>query len=305
MNCTYIYCAMTSTADIMEVAMTVLGIRYTITLVFTCMQCEEDEFAYKGKLKVAIKYVPDASNKKIDPKLKRGSLFVSVIGAAELPIMNLNGHTDASVRIYLLPKQSTFSKRKTKVVKDTLNPTWNEQFEYRLVSLEDLRTKRVLELTVWDYDRRGCNDFIGCLRLGPNPDSSDKHRKEWMDSTAREVEQWEAMLACPGEWIEYEHDLRPSIESISVSSHAMTVSKEGLQPPSEAAPSDLQPPVLSAEDTTPSTYQQDPIDTTSSSPAMANMSQQQEASYTTSPLPEPLALNVDEEDGNSSLEVQY
>ena len=36
-----------------------------------------------------------------------------------------------------------------------------------------------------------------------------------MDSTESEVKHWEETLEHPGEWVEYEHDLRPSIESLN------------------------------------------------------------------------------------------
>ena len=87
------------------------------------------------------------------------------------------GLTDATVKLYLLPDRSSSTKKKTTVVKNSLNPVWNEEFEYKLVNLKELKTTRVLEVTVWDYDRRGSNDFIGGLRLGP-AHVSGKH-KDW------------------------------------------------------------------------------------------------------------------------------
>lgn len=182
------------------------------------MQLESNEAQYRGKLRVAIRFVPNTSQDKVDLKLKRGSLLVLVKWATDLPQMDPKGLTDSFVKTYLLPKRGSFQKKKTMIVKNTLSPTWNELLEYKSVSLDDLSTGRVLELTVWDHDRRGCNDFIGCLRLGPAAASGDdggsRTRKEWMDSTEKETEQWEAMLATPGgEWVEYEHDLRHSIVS--------------------------------------------------------------------------------------------
>ncbi len=125
-----------------------------------------------------------------------------------------NGRTDASVKLYLLPRRQ-MTKKKTKIIKSCLNPEWNEEFEFRSVTLEDLKTRRVLECSVWDYDIRGCNDFIGCIRLGPNPESCE--REEWMDSFGEEVSQWEAMLANPEEWVEREHILRPTIAMLGES----------------------------------------------------------------------------------------
>lgn len=189
------------------------------------MQTEEEPIKDKGKLKVAIKFCPYSSRSNLSPKVRKGSLFVSVKAATGLPIMDPNGLTDASVKLYLLPSRNTFAKKTTKTIPNDLNPTWNEEFEYKRVSLEELATSRALELTVWDYDRRGCKDFIGCLRLGPSPEGRGKHRN-WMDSIGDEVVQWEEMLSGLGEWVEYEHRLRPSIQDLSVSIDEVRVDPE-------------------------------------------------------------------------------
>ena len=63
---------------------------------------------------------------------------------------------------------------------------------------------------MWDYDRRGSNDFIGGLRLGPAAVLSGKHR-EFLQSQSEEVAHWEEVLAQPGEWVEHWHNLRGSV----------------------------------------------------------------------------------------------
>ena len=164
-------------------------------------------------------FVPDDVSTKASParrrsssKLTKGTLHIQIKKAEELPVMDANSLTDATVKFYLLPNQNSSGKRKTKVVKNSLNPTWDEHFTYN-TSLEELMAKRVLEVTVWDYDRRGSNDFIGGLRLGPAPGHTPKH-KEWMDSIGDEVSHWEAALAHPGEWVEQWHTLRPSMDPL-------------------------------------------------------------------------------------------
>lgn len=138
-----------------------------------------------------------------------GSLHVSIKEAEDLPKMDPLGLTDAAVKLYLLPNRSSYSKKKTHIVKDSLSPVWNKEFEYKYLNLKELKTQRVLEVTVWDFDRRGSNDFIGGLRLGP----SSKHM-EWMDSVGEEMEHWEEVLARPGEWVERCHNLRSSMSSL-------------------------------------------------------------------------------------------
>lgn len=174
-------------------------------------QQDDEDSIYKGKLKLAMKFQPygRASRRGRKDSKVSGSLHVSIKEAGELPKMDPFGLTDATVKIYLLPNRSSSSKKKTRIVKDNLNPVWNEDFEYKFLNLKELKTERVLEVTVWDFDRRGSNDFIGGLRLGP----PSKH-KEWMDSVGEEVEHWEEVLARPGEWVERWHDLRSSMSSL-------------------------------------------------------------------------------------------
>lgn len=191
------------------------------------MQSELDPVQDKGKLKVAIKFSAYASKKGMSPRARKGSLFVAVKEATGLPIMDPNGLSDASVKLYLLPSRSALSKKTTRTINNDLNPSWQQEFEFKRVSLEDLASNRVLEFTVWDYDRRGCKDFIGCLRLGPNPATADS-RRDWMDSVDEEVEQWEAMLGSFGQWVEFEHHLRPSIQSLGVSGGNPVTTAQGV-----------------------------------------------------------------------------
>lgn len=61
--------------------------------------------------------------------------------------------------------RSKASKRKTPVMKKTLNPHYNHTFVYNGVKLEDLQ-HMCLELTVWDREPLASNDFLGGVRLG-------------------------------------------------------------------------------------------------------------------------------------------
>ena len=200
------------------------------------MDHEPDTF-YRGKLNLSLKFVP---SEEVGGKYKgktKGALHILIKQAEELPIMDSNGLTDATVKCYLLPHRSSSGKRKTKVIKNNLNPVWEEEFVYNYVTLEDLTSGRVLEVTVWDYDRRGSNDFIGGLRLGPTP---GRAAKEWMDSIGDEVSHWEAMLTCPGKWVEQWHTLRATMEPLGAFSATKPPVKVGraqeLSPVEEASP---------------------------------------------------------------------
>lgn len=48
---------------------------------------------------------------------------------------------------------------------NTLDPRWNQSFYYCPLRRPELKT-RSLEITVWDYDRYGANDFLGEVSLG-------------------------------------------------------------------------------------------------------------------------------------------
>ena len=158
--------------------------------------------------------------------------------------MDPNGLANAAVKCYLLPDRSASGKRKTGVIKNNLNPVWEEQFVYKSVSVGELSGERVLEVTVWEYDKHG-NEFIGGLRLGPTPGRAAKH-KEWMDSIGEEISHWEAMLAHPGEWVEHWQTLRTtmvprrldlsSLPPLLSSESPYNAVEEATQPPSHWLP---------------------------------------------------------------------
>ena len=108
---------------------------------------------------------------------------------------------------YLLPDTSKRTKRKTSVIKRNLNPIWNHSFAYDNLTIDELRN-RVLELTVWDYDRGSSNDFLGGLRLGLG-----NNTEPWDDSQGLEIEAWRLMLERPNKWLEHTLNLRSSMDS--------------------------------------------------------------------------------------------
>ena len=100
------------------------------------------------------------------------------------------------------------------MVNNNLNPTWQEEFTYNDVGLKELQSEQVLEVTVWSKDQLGADEFIGGIRVGPNPNRV-RTPEHWMDSKDREISQWEAMLSNPGEWVEEWHMLRPSMNHLA------------------------------------------------------------------------------------------
>ncbi|XP_024873595.1 extended synaptotagmin-2 isoform X1 [Temnothorax curvispinosus] len=79
---------------------------------------------------------------------QRQKLTVFVHKVSNLPLPQNDPHNipDPYVKLYILPDKHKETKRKTAVVKDNCNPTFDEQFEY-VVSQGDLNT-RVLEVSV-------------------------------------------------------------------------------------------------------------------------------------------------------------
>ena len=161
----------------------------------------------RGKVLVAVMFCPD----EIDKKGKTlGTLSVAVQAARQLPVMDKKGLSDGFVKLYLLPDTSSSSKHKTAIMKNNLNPVWEETFTYKHVVYEDLAVERVLEVTVWDHNRGASNDFIGGVRIGPLP-GRIQNRRDFVDSVGDEAAHWEAMLAQPGVWVERWHALRLSM----------------------------------------------------------------------------------------------
>ncbi|XP_032520325.2 BAI1-associated protein 3 [Danaus plexippus] len=91
------------------------------------------------------------------------SLCVEVLSARDVIPLDPNGLSDPFVVLELLPKR-LFPKTQeqvTKVQKKTLNPVWEECFEFD-VSLEACRSQQAaLALSVWDRDVLTADDFAG------------------------------------------------------------------------------------------------------------------------------------------------
>ena len=94
---------------------------------------------------------------------------------------------------------------------NSLCPVWDEEFVYK-TSEKELVGERVLEVTIWDFDKRGSNDFIGGLRIGPARNGSPSQGPDWMDSFGEELSHWQTVLSSPGEWVEQWHTLRPRMD---------------------------------------------------------------------------------------------
>ncbi|XP_022137630.1 synaptotagmin-4-like [Momordica charantia] len=96
--------------------------------------------------------VKQSSPKKRDV-IVRGVLSVTVIAAEDLPAVDFMGKADPYV-VLIMKKSDT--KVKTRVVHDTLNPVWNQTFDFLVEdALHDM-----LMVEVWDHDTFG-KDKLG------------------------------------------------------------------------------------------------------------------------------------------------
>uniref|UniRef100_A0A8C0JNV3 Regulating synaptic membrane exocytosis 2 n=1 Tax=Canis lupus dingo TaxID=286419 RepID=A0A8C0JNV3_CANLU len=78
--------------------------------------------------------------------------LITILGAKDLPSREDGRPRNPYVKIYFLPDRSDKNKRRTKTVKKTLEPKWNQTFIYSPVHRREFR-ERMLEITLWDQAR--------------------------------------------------------------------------------------------------------------------------------------------------------
>jgi len=112
--------------------------------------CGADHTEKRGRIQVKIFFEPKAKDE--------GRLTVQIKEAKNLIPMDPTGMSDPYVKIKLQPH-----KKKTKIMKKNLNPTWGETFSFDITPAE--KDKR-LSVEVWDYDFATSNDFMGSMSFG-------------------------------------------------------------------------------------------------------------------------------------------
>ncbi|NXG35791.1 RP3A protein, partial [Dromaius novaehollandiae] len=88
--------------------------------------------------------------------------------------MDSNGLADPYVKLHLLPGASKSNKLRTKTLRNTRNPVWNETLVYHGITDEDMQRKTLRQveemwnptvISVCDEDKFGHNEFIGETRV--------------------------------------------------------------------------------------------------------------------------------------------
>lgn len=106
------------------------------------------------------------------------ALLVNILKAVDLPAKDLCGTSDPYVKVYLLPDRKKFQ---TRVHRKTLNPTFDETFQFP-VPYEELAIRK-LHMSVFDFDRFSRHDMIGEVVLENLFETSDLSRETniWRD----------------------------------------------------------------------------------------------------------------------------
>ncbi|KAM9315908.1 regulating synaptic membrane exocytosis protein 1 isoform 10-T10 [Gastrophryne carolinensis] len=105
-----------------------------------------------GALKDAPQVLPGQLSVKLLYDKVEHHLIVTVLQAIDLPPRPDGRPRNPYVKMYFLPDRSDKSKRRTKTVKRSLEPKWNQTFVYSHVHRKNFR-ERMLEITVWDQPR--------------------------------------------------------------------------------------------------------------------------------------------------------
>ncbi|KAL2091074.1 hypothetical protein ACEWY4_013337 [Coilia grayii] len=139
---------------------------------------EEKEEEKLGKLQYSLNY-----------DFNENKLSVGILQCADLVSMDSGGTSDPYVKVFILPDKK--KKFDTKVHKKTLNPVFNETFNFK-IPYEELGGK-TLVMSVYDYDRFSKHDIIGEVKLAMNTIDFGKPIEEWKDLESAEKEEPEKL----------------------------------------------------------------------------------------------------------------
>ncbi|XP_065648926.1 uncharacterized protein LOC100208668 isoform X34 [Hydra vulgaris] len=143
-----------------------------------------------------------SKKKKKGKKKSSGKINVHIKEACHLPAADSDGFSDPFCKCYLLPLKSSKTKKKTPIIRRTVNPVWDFQLSYEL-DYEDLSDFGI-EFTIWDWDRAK-NDFLGCTRINLGGKMGN-----WDDAEGVEILAWQHLIDQPNKWKDFVIPLRSS-----------------------------------------------------------------------------------------------
>ncbi|KAL8566338.1 hypothetical protein ACOMHN_030538 [Nucella lapillus] len=125
-------------------------------LLMTCTllpktQEDKEQYLHRGSVR-SPESNPMSTGKKLKMQTWSGVVTIVLVEGIDLVPMDDNGLSDPYVK-FRLGSEKHRSKYKSK----TLNPRWLEQFDLRIYNDQALQ----MEITVYDYDVRGRDDFMG------------------------------------------------------------------------------------------------------------------------------------------------
>ncbi|XP_032878407.1 synaptotagmin-like protein 2 isoform X7 [Amblyraja radiata] len=142
------------------------------------MSIYSDDFGnidVRGKIQFSLDYVD---------KLKEFHIFVvrcSDLAAAD----EKKNRSDPYVKSYLLPDKVKMGKKKTTVMKKTLNPIYNEILRYKVE--KDVLMAQTLNLSVWHNDTFGRNNFLGEIDVELEKWNWTNKQMEWYNLKPRAI----------------------------------------------------------------------------------------------------------------------
>ncbi|PSN45208.1 hypothetical protein C0J52_07143 [Blattella germanica] len=128
------------------------------------------------------------------------SLTVTILKAWDLRSMDINLKSDPYVKLCLRCADRRVEKRKTKIVKCTLNPVFNEAFHFNVANTN--LEESSLEIVVMDFDNIGRNELIGRILLSVKNATGDSETKHWQE-----------MISSPTTTLVHWHRLKPEPRS--------------------------------------------------------------------------------------------
>uniref|UniRef100_A0A8C4NBA9 Synaptotagmin-7 n=1 Tax=Eptatretus burgeri TaxID=7764 RepID=A0A8C4NBA9_EPTBU len=137
----------------------------------------------RGELLLSLCYNPTANK-----------IALAVIKARNLKAMDIGGTSDPYVKVWLMHKEKKVEKKKTEVLKNNLNPIFNQTFTF-FVPTEHLRDTTIT-VTVMDKDQLSRNDVIGKIYLSWKSGPAEvKHWKDMISKPRQPVAQWHQLKA--------------------------------------------------------------------------------------------------------------